>query len=304
MIPSGHLFAQMAAAATLSLPARRTEQWHGRTQLRLIAGTADRLKDLREEIREKLARLRKIVFVRNRLLMNMTADAAGLQSLTAAADGLVEALPAGNSPTNTEMRNHRPVHIGIAIPAQVCYVAKVLAAPPYADPLSAPLFVLARQLSNGYLYRHIRVQGGAYGGSCHYEPVSGLFAFLSYRDPHLIETLDIYRHAVDFVCNNPVPQEELEKAVIGTIGALDKPLDPAGRGYTAMIREFSGMTDPMRRRFREEVLAITTKRLQDAARRYFPAAAEAAVVAVCAPEERLHAANEVLEKKLEIEKLS
>jgi len=96
----------------------------------------------------------------------------------------------------------------------------------------------------------------------------------------------------------------LEKAVIGTIGALDKPLDPAGRGYTAMIREFSGMTDPMRRRFREEVLAITTKRLQDAARRYFPAAAEAAVVAVCAPEERLHAANEVLEKKLEIEKLS
>ena len=130
VIPSGHIFAQMAAAATLSLPAWRTEQWHGRTQLRLIAGTADHLKDLREEIREKLARLRKIVFVRNRLLMNMTADSVGLQSLTAAADGLVAALPAGNPPTNTEMRNRRPVHIGIAIPAQVCYVAKVLAAPP------------------------------------------------------------------------------------------------------------------------------------------------------------------------------
>ena len=304
VIPSGHIFAQMAAAATLSLPAWRTEQWHGRTQLRLIAGTADHLNDLREEIREKLARLRRIVFVRNRLLINMTADPVGLQSLTAAADGLVAALPAGNPPTNTEMQNRRPVHIGIAIPAQICYVAKVLAAPPYADPLSAPLFVLARQLSNGYLYRHIRVQGGAYGGSCRYEPSSGLFAFLSYRDPHLIETLDIYRHAVDSVCNTPVPQEELEKAVIGTIGALDKPLDPAGRGYTALIREFSGMTDPMRHRFREEVLTITTKRLQDAARLYFPAAAEAAVVAVCAPEERLHAANELLEEKLEIEKLS
>ena len=304
VIPSGHIFAQMAAAATLSLPARRTEQWHGRTQLRLIAGTADHLKDLREEVREKLARLRKIVFVRNRLLINMTADSVGLQSLTAATGGLVAALPAGNPPTHTVMRNHRPAHIGIAIPAQVCYVAKVLAAPPYADPLSAPLFVLARQLSNGYLYRHIRVQGGAYGGSCRYEPASGLFAFLSYRDPHLIETLDIYRHAVDFVCDNPVLQEELEKAVIGTIGALDKPLDPAGRGYTALIREFSGMTDPMRRHFREKVLTITTKRLQEAARLYFPTAEKAAVVAVCAPEERLHAANELLEQKLVLEKLS
>ncbi|MFZ4437509.1 MAG: insulinase family protein [Syntrophales bacterium] len=304
VIPSGHIFAQMAAAATLSLPAWRTEQWHGRTQLRLIAGTADHLNDLREETREKLARLRKIVFARNRLLVNMTADAIGLKSLTDAADGLVAALPAGTSQANTEMQDHQPVHIGIAIPAQVCYVAKVLAAPPYADPLSAPLFVLARQLSNGYLYRHIRVQGGAYGGSCRYEPASGLFAFLSYRDPHLIETLDIYRNAVDFICNSPVPQEELEKAVIGTIGALDKPLDPSGRGYTALIREFSGMTDSMRRRFREAVLTITTERLQDAAQRYFPAAAEAAVVAVCAPEERLLAANELLAEKLVLEKLT
>ena len=304
VIPSGHLFAQMAAAASLSLPAWRTEQWHGRTQLRLIAGTADRLSDLREDLREKLARLRKIVFVRRRLLLNMTADAEGLQRLTTAADALLAALPAGNPPEIPEVRNRRPVHIGIAIPAEVCYVAKVLAAPPYADPLSAPLFVLARQLSNGYLYRHIRVQGGAYGGSCHYEPVSGLFAFLSYRDPHLAETIDIYRNAVDFVCNNPVPREELEKAVIGTIGALDRPLDPAGKGYTALIREFSGLTDPIRHRFREEVLAVDPERLQETARRYFPPASGAAVFAVCAPEERLRKANETLEQKLEIEKLS
>ena len=303
VIPSGHLFAQMAAAAALSLPAWRTEQWHGRTQLRLITGTADHLKDLREEIREKLARLRKIVFVRNRLLINMTADPDGLQSLTAAADALVAALTAGNPPTTAEAPKRKPVHIGIAIPAQVCYVAKVLAAPPYADALSAPLFVLARQLSSGYLYRHIRVQGGAYGGSCRYEPSSGLFAFLSYRDPHLMETLDIYRRAVDFVCNSPVSQEELEKAVIGTIGALDKPLDPAGRGYTALIREFSGMTDPIRRRFREAVLASTPERLQETARRYFPATAGAAVIAVCAPEEWLIAANLHLEEKLVLEKL-
>jgi Zn-dependent M16 (insulinase) family peptidase len=303
VIPSGHLFAQMAAAAALSLPSWRAEQWHGRTQLRFISGTADALGDLREDLREKLRRLREIVFTRRRLHLNLTAEGEGMARLTRATLALSDALPEGNPPARTEEKIRPAGHIGIAIPAQVCYVAKVLAAPPYRDPLSATLFVLARQLSNGYLYRHIRVQGGAYGGSCRYEPLSGLFAFTSYRDPHLTETLEIYRRAVEAAYEKRVPGDELEKAVIGAIGALDRPLDPAGRGYTALIREFSGLTDADRSLFRGEVLNTTPEGLQEAAQRYFPAAAEAAVIAVCAAEERLRQANETLGEKLTLEKL-
>jgi Zn-dependent M16 (insulinase) family peptidase len=303
VIPSAHLFAQMAAAETLSLSARRNEQWHGRTQLRFIAGTADRLTDFRGELQDNLTRLREMVFVRNRLHLNLTADEEGIKRLTGAAGRMVDTLPAGVPPITIQEQTRRPGHIGIAIPAQVCYVTKVLTAPPYRDPLSAALFVLARQMSNGYLYRHIRVQGGAYGGSCRYEPLGGLFAFLSYRDPHLTETLTIYGDAVESAIQKPVTQEELEKAVVGAIGALDRPLDPAGRGYTALIRELSGLTDADRRRFREEVLSVTPERLQEAARRYFPPAEEAAVVAVCASEERLQKANESLQDKLTLEEL-
>lgn len=233
----------------------------------------------------------------------MTADEEGLRLLTAAV-GTFSTLPAGSPPARIAEEPHHPARIGIIIPAQVSYVAKVLAAPPYGDPRSAPLFVLAKQLSNGYLYRHIRVQGGAYGGSCRYEPLGGLFAFLSYRDPHLTETLDIYRQAVDAASEDPVLPEELEKAVIGSVSALDRPLDPAGRGYTALIREFSALTDADRRRFREEILDITPARLQETARGYFHAAAEAAGIAVCASEERLEKANEILTDKLTLEKLA
>jgi presequence protease len=303
VIPSGHLFAQMAAAAALSLPSWRTEQWHGRTQLRFISGTADGLNEHQEELRGKLRRLREIVFTRSRLHLNLTADGEGMTQLARAAVILSEALPTGAPPVGTEEKTRRTGHIGIAIPAQVCYVAKVLAAPPYRDPLSATLFVLARQLSNGYLYRHIRVQGGAYGGACRYDPLGGLFAFTSYRDPHLAETLENYRRAVDTALGDPVSRDEMEKAVIGAIGALDRPLDPAGKGYTALIREFSGLTDADRRRFREEVLDSTPERLQEAARDYFSSAEETAVVAVCASEERLRQANENLPEKLTLEKL-
>ena len=99
VIPSGHLFAQMAAAAALSVSAWRTEQWHGRTQLKFIAGTADRLADRGEELREKLMRLREIVFVRNRLHLNLTADEAGLRLLADAAGRLSH--PPGGEPAGT-----------------------------------------------------------------------------------------------------------------------------------------------------------------------------------------------------------
>ncbi|MFH1911693.1 MAG: insulinase family protein [Pseudomonadota bacterium] len=304
VVPSGHLFAQMAAAASFSLTAWRNEQWHGRTQLRFITGTADRLPHLREDLQEKLMRLREIVFARKRLTVNLTADGEGLKGLAGAVGRLIEALPEGSATGIMTEPTRDRTHIGIAIPAQVCYVAKVLAGPPYTDPFSAALFVLARQLSNGYLYRHIRVQGGAYGGSCRYEPASGVFAFLSYRDPHLTETLDIYRSAADSVCRSPVSREDLEKAVIGAIGVLDRPLDPAGKGYTALIREFSGMTDAVRRRFRGAVLDITPETVQEGARRYLEDEAGGGVVAVCAPEERLKRANEVLTTKMKLEKLA
>ena len=100
------------------------------------------------------------------------------------------------------------VHTGIAIPAQVSYVAKVFSAPAYTDPLSAPMFVLARQLSSGYLYKHIRVQGGAYGGMSQYDPMSGTFALLSYRDPNIINTLNVYRKAEEFISQNKISREE------------------------------------------------------------------------------------------------
>jgi Zn-dependent M16 (insulinase) family peptidase len=96
---------------------------------------------------------------------------------------------------------------------------------------------------------------------------------------------------------------DLEKAVTGTIGALDKPMDPSGRGYAAMMRHFARLSDDLRQRLREEVLDMTPEQVQNAAGRYFLPAAEAAVVAVYAAEDGLKKANEDLSPKLILEGL-
>lgn len=52
--------------------------------------------------------------------------------------------------------------------------------------------VVSRFLRTGYLWDTVRVMGGAYGGFTKFNPVSGLFSCLSYRDPNLGKTLDNY----------------------------------------------------------------------------------------------------------------
>lgn len=304
VIPSGHLFAKRLAGAALTLPAWRDEQWHGKTQIRLLADVADRFQARAGEFQEKFGRLKELIFRRERLTLNLTSDSGGLSLLAEESQRLISRLPDGGAPGAASMPDLCRRDAGVAIPAQVCYVAQAMEAPTYADPLAASLYVAAKQLSSGYLYKQIRVQGGAYGGMCQFDPMNGVFAFLSYRDPHLLETLQVYRRTADFLAREPFSGEELEKAVIGAIGAIDRPMDPAGRGYTAMIRMFAGLTDEDRQRFRDGILGVTAAAVRETAVRYFGPAAASAVIAVYAPEDRLLQANETLSPKLTVESLA
>jgi len=303
VIPSGHTFARRSAGQALSIAAYRDELWHGRTQLKFINMIADGFDEKKKDLLDKLSFLQHTVFRKDRLYVNLTAEADGLSLLRENVADFVGRLSSDGGAGSPTIPTSSGVNSGIAIPAQVSYVAKVLQAPAYADPLSAPMFVLARELSSGYLYKHIRVQGGAYGGMSQYDPMSGIFALLSYRDPNIINTLNVYRKAEEFISQNKISREELAKTVIGTIGALDKPMDPASRGYVAMIRDFTGLTDEYRLKFRQMILDMTPELLLEAASRYFARAAKTAVIAVYSSYENLEKANETLEAKLEIEPL-
>jgi len=304
IIPSGHAFARRSAGAALSVPAYRDELWHGRTQLKFVNRIADQFKEIKSDLLDKLTLLQNTMFRKDRLCLNVTADSEGISLLSESVADLVRRLSGNGGIGKPSAPPLSPINIGISIPAQVSYVAKVLSAPAYADPLAASLTMLGRQLSSGYLYKHIRIQGGAYGGMSQYDPMSGTFALLSYRDPHIVNTLNVYREAVDFISRNKISGEELEKTIIGTIGSLDKPMDPASRGYIALIRDFTGLSDEDRLKFRNSILDMTPELLLEAASRYFSSAADSAVVSVYSSYENLQKANEVLTQKLTVEALT
>ncbi|MEN6373520.1 MAG: insulinase family protein [Smithella sp.] len=301
IVPSGHIFARRAAGAALTLPAYRDEQWHGRIQLRFIQQTARTFSSTKRELAGKLAQLKAMIFSRDNLTINITSETAGLKLVADNIGALLHKLPATANKQKQAPPSLPSVRAGIAVPTQVSYVARVMKAPAYVDPTAAMLMVAARELSNSYLYKHIRVQGGAYGGMSSYEPSLGLFSFLSYRDPHLAQTLKVFQNAEDFFANNEISAEDMEKAVISTIGMLDRPLDPASRGHAALMRSIAGITDEIRQEFRDKILSATPQKLKAALSDFFPRASKSAATAVYSAAEKINEANKALEAELVLE---
>jgi presequence protease len=117
---------------------------------------------------------------------------------------------------------------------------------------------VSKFLRTGYLWDYVRVMGGAYGGFCTFSPYSGFFSYLSYRDPNLSKTLDVYDAAGDAVIaaaeqmeNDP---EILSQAIIGTIGEMDGALSPNQKGFTQMQRWLVNESAEYRQNFRNQIL--------------------------------------------------
>ena len=112
-------------------------------------------------------------------------------------------------------------------------------------------------LRTGYLWDRVRVQGGAYGSMISFDYFTGDFGLVSYRDPNLTETLDVYDEIADFLENLDLAQDELEKIIIGCVGHLDPPLSPDRKGSISRAEYLTGMTPEFKMQRLDELLSTT-----------------------------------------------
>ena len=121
--------------------------------------------------------------------------------------------------------------------------------------MSGPGAVLGHLLSTGYLWEKVRMEGGAYGAFSYPRNTDGLFLFGSYRDPHITHTLRAFRDGLQLMENGELPDTEVEKAIIGTIGREDRPIDPGEKGFVSLQRRLHGVTDAARQARRDGLLS-------------------------------------------------
>ena len=117
-----------------------------------------------------------------------------------------------------------------------------------------------RHIRNDWLWDRVRVLGGAYGCFSGIDLKTNVMSFVSYRDPNVKDTFEVYEGTGEFLRTTPLKGEELANCVIGTMGDLDPCQLPDAKGYGSMLRYISGLTDTRRQEIRDEVLATTTRR--------------------------------------------
>ncbi len=111
---------------------------------------------------------------------------------------------------------------------QVNFCARAYSTVPETHEDSAALTVLGGVLTNGFLHRAIREQGGAYGGGAGHDSSSGVFRFYSYRDPRLVDTFADFSASIDWLLKTRLHQDKVEEAILEVISSIDAPASPAG----------------------------------------------------------------------------
>jgi Zn-dependent M16 (insulinase) family peptidase len=223
------------------------------------------LKDLAAEIdgnwpavQAALEEIRRLLVGRAGMIVNVTADSFATAALKPELATFIASLPAGAGPSAEGWGfEPGPQSEGLTFPGQVNYVAKGANLKALGFEPTGGTAVAIKHLNTTYLWDKVRVQGGAYGGSSGFDPFAGTFAFTSYRDPNLVDTLDIYDKASAFL-KAGVGEQDLVRSVIGVIGSVDTYRLPDAKGFTSLVWELVGDTDDARQKRRDEILGASS----------------------------------------------
>jgi hypothetical protein len=290
LVPSGNAYARKRVAARFDAADWADEQMSGISGLFFVRELERRVAEDWPGVLARLEALRRSLVNRAALVANVTVDRRGFNAIEPALDDFLAELPtAPYAPAAWRVAEDGP-NEGLIIPAQLNYVAKGANLKALGINVGGAASAVTRFLYNAYLLEKIRVQGGAYGAGSSYDRSTGIFAWTSYRDPHLLRTLDVYDGTAAFLRSVELDRLTVERSIIGTIGDLDAYQLPDARGYTALVRHLTGVSDAYRQSIREQILDATAADF-----RAFADAAEAAsahgAIAVVGSAEAIAAAN-------------
>ena len=209
-------------------------------------------------VRDALGRVQAHLVSREGIVCNVTPDGKNWAQAGPLVRAFLASLPSApveRTPWDWQMASSG--NEAWTVPSQVGSVGK--AADLYALGLaeSGSTAVITRFLSTSWLWQQVRVQGGAYGGTCLFDPHTGVLSFLSWRDPNVDSTFGVYDGAGAFLRAAPLDDTGLTRSIIGSIGRLDTYRLPDARGYVSLLRHLSGETDAWRQGWRDQVLSTT-----------------------------------------------
>lgn len=250
---SGHLVAAMRSMSSFSRYALYQDELKGIAFYRSICHIEKELSESPKSVSDKLAAIARKLFARNRMLISFTGNNEAYGN----AKPSLEKVIAGFNKMSA-VGNQAEVHFNTAKEAfidasQIQYVAKTGDFICEGYEYTGALRLLRIILSYDYLWINVRVKGGAYGCMNTFLR-SGESYFVSYRDPNLSDTLDVYDRIPEYIKSFSPDERVMTKYIIGTFSALDTPMNPEAKGSRSLSAYLEGITYEQIQKERNEIL--------------------------------------------------
>ena len=250
---SGHLVAAMRSMSSFSRYALYQDELKGIAFYRSICHIEKELSESPKSVSDKLAAIAKKLFARNRMLISFTGNNEAYGN---AKPSLEKVMTGFNK--MSAVGNQAEVHFNTAKEAfidasQIQYVAKTGDFICEGYEYTGALRLLRIILSYDYLWINVRVKGGAYGCMNTFLR-SGESYFVSYRDPNLSDTLDVYDKIPEYIKSFSPDERDMTKYIIGTFSALDTPMNPEAKGSRSLSAYLEGITYEQIQKERNEIL--------------------------------------------------
>lgn len=250
---SGHLVAAMRSMSSFSRYALYQDELKGIAFYRSICRIEKELSESPVSVSDKLAAIAKKLFARNRMLISFTGNNEAYGN---AKPSLKKVITGFNK--MSAVGYQAEVHFNTAKEAfidasQIQYVAKTGDFICEGYEYTGALRLLRIILSYDYLWINVRVKGGAYGCMNTFLR-SGESYFVSYRDPNLSDTLDVYDRIPEYIKSFSPDERDMTKYIIGTFSALDTPMNPEAKGSRSLSAYLEGITYEQIQKERNEIL--------------------------------------------------
>ena len=251
---SGHTTSALRALSYGSPLSKFKDDTDGIGFYEVVRGIEEHFEEKKAELIQNLKQLSRQIFRVDNVMISYTSSEDGLTPIEAAfreiKDTLYPELDGEETPCVLHCRKRNE---GFKTSSKVQYVARVGNFIDHGAQYHGALQILKVILSYDYLWQNVRVKGGAYGCMSNFNRI-GEGYLISYRDPNLKKTMEVYEGVVDYLKNFTVDERDMTKYIIGTISNIDRPMNPAAKGDRSMNLYMNHVSQEMIRTERSQIL--------------------------------------------------
>ena len=254
MISAGHQVASGRAVSYFSKSGAIQDNISGMPCYQLVCRLEKDMKRNGEELAEGLAKVCRFLFTSDKLMFDFAGEESEYTVFEGLAKELTDRLPKDEELDTFVTVTPERKNEGFLSASQVQYVCRAGNFTKAGLSYTGALRVLKVIMGYDYLWNQVRVKGGAYGCMCSFSK-SGESYFVSYRDPNLKKTIDVYEEAAEYIASFDQDDRSMTQYIIGAISELDTPLNAPAKALRSLSAYMTNQTETDLQKVRDELLA-------------------------------------------------